>query len=266
MWLAIRRGAASTVTPVFTIVLPFPSSNFPRVASSKPFAVQPTSGIDLGGLRDGLSMYFETLTVEGTVQSPEGIEDLTVNKQSLLSLEEDPSGNRFLKLLREQRGRPLTFSKTIQLKEGNNAITTTLTDATGAITGRDVTITRNIPRVRQLASRLSVSIFPFTDTKKTGAETRNYVHTFLNRSFQEQKRFNVLGRDRLNTVLEELKISRDTVFDEDKAVRLGRLMDSDTVLVGDIAVSKASVEITAHLLDTKPLLSSQKRMFTGKGN
>ncbi len=229
----------------------FSISNFPRVASSKPFAVQPTAGIDLRGLRDGLSMYLETLTVEGTVQSPEGIEDLTVNKHSLLSLEDDPSGSRFLKLLREQRGRPLSFSSTIQLKEGNNAITATLTDATGKITGRDVTISRTIPRVRQLASRLSVSIFPFTDTKMTGAETRNYVHTFLNRSFQEQKRFNVLGRDRLNGVLEELRISRDTVFNDDKALRLGRLMDSDTVLVGDMVVSKASVEITAHLLDTK---------------
>ena len=228
----------------------FSTNNIPRVASSKPIAVQPASGINLSGLRDGLSIYLETLTVEGTVQSPEGIEDLTVNNQSLLSPDESPSGARFLKLLREKRGRPLAFSKTIQLEKGNNAITTTLTDATGAVTGREITVTRNIPRVRQLASRLSISIFPFTDTKKTGAETRNYVHTFLNRSFGEQKRFNVLGRDKLITILEELRISRKTVFDEDKAVRLGRLMEADTVLIGDLVVSKASVEITAHLLDT----------------
>ena len=229
----------------------FSIGNFPQVASSKPLAVKSPSGINLRGLRNGLSMYLETFTVEGTVQSHEGIEELTVNRESLLSLEENPSGARFLKLLREKRGRPLTFSKTIQLKEGNNPITTTLTNATGAITGKDVTIIRNIPKVRQMASRLSVSIFPFTDTKKTGSETRNYIHTFLNRSFQEQKRFNVLGRDKLNTVLEELRVSRKTVFDEDKAVRLGRLMDADTVLVGNIVVSKASVEIIAHLLDTQ---------------
>jgi hypothetical protein len=226
-------------------------NRFPQVASNQPFAVKTHSEIDLRGLRDGLSMYLETLTVEGTVQSPDGIEDFTVNKESLLSLEESTSGARFLKLLHEKRGRPLTFSKTIQLKEGNNPITTTLTDATGVVAGKDVTIVRNIPKVKQLASRLSVSIFPFTDTKKTGSETRNYIHTFLNRCFQEQKRFNVLGRDRLNTVLEELRVSRDMIFDEGKAVRLGRIMNADTVLVGDLVVSKASVEITAHLLDTQ---------------
>jgi len=229
----------------------FSIAGLPHVASTKPFAVKPHSGIDLRGLRDGLNMYLETLTVEGTVQSPEGIEDFTVNRESLLSLEETPSGARFLKLLREKRGIPLTFSKTIQLKEGNNSITTTLTDATGAVTGKDVTIVKNIPKVKQLASRLSVSIFPFTDTKKTGSETRNYIQTFLNRSFQEQKRFNVLGRDKLNTVLEELRVSRDMIFDEGTAVRLGGIMDADTVLVGDIVVSRASVEITAHLLDTQ---------------
>ena len=36
-------------------------------------------------------------------------------------------------------------------------------------------------------------------------------------------------------VLEEQRITRETVFDQETALRLGRLMGSETVLVGDIA-------------------------------
>ena len=213
--------------------------------------MDPRSAIDLRGLRDGLTMYLDTLTVEGTVTAGEGIEDLAINNQSLLSLEEDPSGARFLKLLREKGGRPLAFSKTIQLTEGTNTITATLTDALGIISHQDATISRKVPTVKQLNARLSVSIFPFTETKKTGESTRNYVHTFLNRSFVEQKRFNVLERDRLNAVLEQEQIRRESVFKEDNAPHIGRLMDADTVMVGDIYTSGTSIEITAYLLDAK---------------
>jgi hypothetical protein len=233
--------------------------DYPRVASRKFFtvsaavtrAVERGSEIDLRGLRDGLTMYLDTLTVEGTVAAGEGIEDLTVNNESLLSLKEDPSGTRFLKLLREKRGRSLAFSKTVQLTEGVNTITATLTDALGTVSHKDATISRNVPTVKQLKARLSVSIFPFTETKKAGDSTRNYVHTFLNRSFVEQKRFNVLERDRLNAVLEQEQIRRESVFKEDNAVHIGRLMDADTVMVGDIHTSGPSIEITAHLLDAK---------------
>ena len=233
-------------------------TNFPQVASRKLFAppadkraAEPGAEIDLRGLRDGLTMYLDTLTVEGTVTAWEGIEDLSINNQSLLALEGDSSGVRFLKLLREKRGRSLSFSKTVQLTEGVNTITATLTDAVGTVSHKGATISRKVPTVRQLNARLSVSIFPFTETKKAGESTRNYVHTFLNRSFVEQKRFNVLERDRLNAVLEQEEISRKTVFKEDNAAHIGRLMDADTVMVGDIYTSGTSIEITAHLLDAK---------------
>jgi hypothetical protein len=236
----------------------FPITDFPRIASRKPFPVAAVkrgadsrSEIDLSGLRDGLTIYLDTLTVEGTVKAGEGIEDLTLNNESLLSLKGDSSGTRFLKLLREKRGRPLAFSKTVQLTEGLNTISATLTDAVGTVSHKEATISRKVPTVRQLNARLSVSIFPFTEKKKTGDNTRNYVHTFLNRSFVDLKRFNVLQRDRLNAVLEQQQISRESVFKDETAVPIGRLMDADTVLIGDINTSGASIEITAHLLDAE---------------
>ena len=48
-----------------------------------------TSAIDLKELRNGQTMFLNTLSVKGAVRSNEGIDDLTINGESLISLEED---------------------------------------------------------------------------------------------------------------------------------------------------------------------------------
>ncbi len=207
--------------------------------------------INLKGIRDGQAMFLDTLSVEGAVWSMEGIGDLTINGQSLLSLKEDTAGKSFLKLLKEKKGRPLAFSKTIQLMEGENIITTAFADATGKVTEKAVAITRKIPRVRQIAVRMSVATFPFTEKKKSKESMRNYIYTFLTHSFEDLKRFNVMGRDKLKRVLEEEDINQKTIFDQKEGIRLGQLMGSETVLIGDISSSQKSIEILARLVDTK---------------
>jgi len=60
----------------------------------------------------------------------------------------------------------------------------------------------------------------------------------------------VLGRDKLNRVLEAQQINRDKTFDQKMAISLGQLMGSETVLIGDISASQESIEILARLVDT----------------
>ncbi|MBW2555278.1 MAG: hypothetical protein JRE20_14310, partial [Deltaproteobacteria bacterium] len=235
-------------------------SSFEQRADTR--ATSQISAIDLKGLRDGQTMFLNILSVEGAVRSNEGIDDITINGESLISLEDDSEGASFLKLLKEKKGRPLAFSKLIQLKEGENTITTSLADRTGMVMEKAIAITRKIPRVRQMGARMTAAIFPFTGKKDTKEPLRNYVYTFLTHSFEYQKRFNVLGRDKLNRVLEAQEISRDKTFDQKMAISLGQLMGSETVLIGnislgsetvligDISASQESIEILARLVDT----------------
>ncbi len=207
--------------------------------------------ISLKGLRDGQAMYLNTLSVEGAVTSSKGIDDLTINGQSLLSLGENAAGISFLKLLHEKKGLPLAFSKVIKLKEGKSTITTTLADPAGKVTEKNIIITRRIPKVRQLSSRMSVAIVPFTGTAKIEESLRNYVYTFLTYAFEDQKRFNVLGRADLNRALKAQKLSREAIFDQEGAKKLSQLMGSETFLVGNISVFDKSTEISARLIDTE---------------
>jgi tetratricopeptide (TPR) repeat protein len=230
-------------------------NDLPRVASAgsfMAFAKQEgrASEIELRGLRDGLAVYLDSITVQGNVRSAEGIDDLVVNRQSLLSAEEDPSITPFLKLVRENGDRPLAFSITLPLKEGQNIIAAELSDTRGVKTSDRLAITRNIPRVMQVGSRLSIAILPFTEVKKTGDSLQGYVQTFLNRSFTEQQRFSIVERDRLRNVLDDQQLSRKGDFDQETALRLGRLVGCDAVLCGSIASSPESIEIIGQLLDT----------------
>lgn len=207
--------------------------------------------INLKGLRDGQAMFLDALAVEGTVWSNEGIQDLIINRQSLLSLEEYPAGVSFLKIIKEKKNTPLTFSKIIELKEGRNTITTTLVEMNGKGTETPITITRKIPKVKQLASRMSLAIFPFRETKKIEEGLSNYVYTFLTNAFEDQKRFNVLGRTKLKSMLKQQELNGETIFDQETAKRLSHLMESEAFLVGDINTFNQSIEILASLVDTE---------------
>jgi len=195
-----------------------------------PFLRKPAKipAITIRGLRDGQDMFLDTLTVEGTVWSKEGFKDLMVNRQSLLPLEEGPAGVSFSKLIRENKSIPLTFSKTIELEEGKNTITTALVKITGAGTEKTITITRRIPKVKQIASRMTLAIFPFKEIKIIEEGLSNYVYTFLTKAFEDQKRFHVVSRTELNKTIKEHKLTRETVFDQETAKRLSHLLASDT--------------------------------------
>ena len=51
--------------------------------------------------------------------------------------------------------------------------------------------------------------------------------------------------------MDQQNIARHTEFDQETAIRLGRLIGSETVLLGNISTSQASIESTALLVDTE---------------
>jgi hypothetical protein len=234
-----------------------------RFAAVKNLAdVSHISHIELKGIKDGQTTFYDTLFVEGTVRTTKGIKDITINGQSFLALEEDESVTSFLKNLIEKKKRSLTFSKIIKLREGENTLTIALEDASGKITKKTCTIIRKIPRVRQIGSRLTITIYPFKEEKKMDEPLESYVQTFLTNAFVNQQRFNILERTELNKLLDEQEISQEAIFDQMTAIRLGRLMASEAVLLGDIFASAQSVEIIARMVDTETsLILAEKDVY-----
>ncbi|MCP4716178.1 MAG: hypothetical protein GY868_13760, partial [Deltaproteobacteria bacterium] len=152
--------------------------------------------------------------------------------------------------LRGRKKRLLHFGRIIQLAEGSNRITVEAVDGRGRPGKQVVTLVRKTPRARQIGSRLTLSVYPFAETIKSAEPLERYVQSSLIHAFVNQERFNILERHKLERLLQEQKISRSAVFDQDQAVSLGRLMAAETILLGDLFVKDGSVEVIARMVDT----------------
>jgi len=150
----------------------------------------------------------------------------------------------------------------MKLREGPSRFLITLVDGAGNSINKTITIVRKIPAARQVGSRLTVSIYPFKETQTADASIADYVRASLSTIFVNQKRFNILERRELNRILEEQELSQQEIFNQETAVKLGRLIASEAILMGDIIAAQESVEIIARMVDTETsLILAEKDVY-----
>ncbi|MCP4713725.1 MAG: hypothetical protein GY868_01305, partial [Deltaproteobacteria bacterium] len=178
--------------------------------------------ITVKGLTDGQTVFCDSVVVDGTVRANAGIKALSINGQSFFESVQDSALKSFMEELRGRKKRLLHFGRIIQLAEGSNRITVEAVDGRGRPCKQVVTLVRKTPRARQIGSRLTLSVYPFAETIKSAEPLERYVQSSLIHAFVNQKRFNILERHKLERLLQEQKISRSAVFDQDQAVSLGR--------------------------------------------
>lgn len=220
------------------------------------------SYVNLTGLRDNQTVFLDSIFIEGTAFSPEGIKDITVNGESFWAGEQDESFAAFLKELVTNRKSSLSFSKLLKLQEGPNRIIITMINTAGDSISKTITIVRKVAAARQVGSRLTVAIYPFQEKQQADAPIADYVQAFLSNTFVNQKRFNMLERRELNRLLQEQKISQEEIFNQETAVKLGRLMASEAIIMGDIMATNGSFEIVARMVDTETsLILAEKDVY-----
>lgn len=159
-----------------------------------------------------------------------------------LSINGDPIANK--------NGRKLYFSQMEKLAEGHNAFIIVAIDAHGNRSERVIKITRKIRNIDQIGSRLSMAILPF-DHQGMRSPVNELIFAQLIASFRQQKRFNVVEQQKIDTSFPALAPDGTNVLDLNKAVVLGRTIDADTVLTGTVIESPDSVEIIGRLIDTE---------------
>jgi hypothetical protein len=243
--------------------IPLPSAGHPqKIAAAETAGRGSSARIDFKDLRDGQTVFLDSLFVEGSAFSSAGIKDITVNGDSFLGAEKDASFAAFLKELAQKRKSSLSFSKLIKLREGPNTITIKLIDAAGKELSRTIQVNSKVPKVRQLGSRLTLTIYPFKEKKTSGEPIADYVQRFLSSAFVNQQRFNILERQELNKLLEEQRLSQEKIFDQGTAVKLGRMMAAEAIILGDIVTTEGSVEIVGRMVDTETsLILAEKDVY-----
>jgi len=146
------------------------------------------------------------------------------------------------------------FNQLVELKEGDNTLTLEVKDEKGDSLSKTVTITRKVPKVRQLGSRMSLAVLPFQIKGET-SPAGSVVYDNLVDAFIDQNRFNIVSRgEELEAVLRELKLSQTDLVDKKTAVKVGRLVAAEGILTGTVQETQDSIEIYARLINTETSL------------
>ncbi|MGA1863525.1 MAG: CsgG/HfaB family protein, partial [bacterium] len=107
-----------------------------------------------------------------------------------------------------------------------------------------------IPKALQLSERLSLTVFPFEQGEGGSSASSNFQHNLID-ALVKRNRFRVIEREKLDTILQEQKLSRTKLFDESTALRLGRLIAANSIVAGSIIETRTGIEIVARMIDTE---------------
>ena len=181
------------------------------------------------------TVYFDTLYVDGTATGTYEIESVTINEEPLLIIP----------------GRTVYFNQLMELQEGENTITIEVTDVKGNIAMKTAMVNHQVSKVRQLGSRMSLAVLPF-EIKGDPGMASALVYDNLIDAFVDQERFHILTRgEELEAILKELKLSQTDLVDKSTAVRVGKLVAAESILMGTVRETNDTIEIYARLVNTE---------------
>lgn len=205
--------------------------------------------LNIKDLRDTETVYLDRIYLDGSVAGSNKINSVTINDSPLLIVP----------------GKTIYFNQLLDLKKGENRFIIEATDEKGNKKSRTITIVRRIQEERKLGSRMSLAVLPF---KKEGATTiaGDRVYNNLVGAILEQERFNIVARgEDLEAVIRELKFSLTDLVDKDNAVKVGKLVAAEGILMGTVIESRDSIEIYVRLINTETSIIMEAKDVYGQG-
>ena len=193
--------------------------------------------IELKKWQDGQQVYLEKLYLEIKIESEKPVSKVRVNNRPILN----------------KSGRQIFFGHLVALAEGKNSITIEVTDSSGRVSQKKLSLQRLKRSADSVDARLKVAVLPF---KHKGGENSatDTVEDNLHGFITEHKRFDLVEREHMDNILAEQKLSASDLVDPQTALNLGKLVAATNILSGSIALHKNSVEIFARLIDTETSL------------
>ncbi len=111
-------------------------------------------------------------------------------------------------------------------------------------------LTYDASRVTQVGTRLSLAVLPF-DNKGGTPEVSSMVQDNMITTLYNLRRFKILERSKIDEIVKEQKLGMTGFIDPAKAVKVGKVIGVDAILMGSISSTATGVAITARLIDTE---------------
>jgi len=190
--------------------------------------------ISLKGWTDTQTVFLEKAYIEGQVSDESKIVNLTIND---------------IPILRRQ-GLHIFFGHLEDLREGENILAIEATDEEGNTARRTISVTRRVPRALQIAERLSLTALSFEQKGEVSQASLAFQDNLID-ALVSRNRFRVVEREKLELILQEQKLSRTKLFDENTALKLGRLLAAQCIITGGMIETRIGIEVVARMIDTE---------------
>lgn len=199
-------------------------------------------------LRGGPALALEMETLPAEVQQETISVSWIVTASSPLA---SVKINEETKTLRQaDAGKPQIFSHILPLVDGSNQVTVTATDQAGNTVTKTARIVRKVEEVEQIGARLAVAVMPFTHKGQPSDAYGGAFDAMIN-ALVNQRRFKVVSRDQMETILRELKLSSTSLVDQATAVRAGKLAAAEAIVVVTVNETAKTVEAYVQLINTE---------------
>jgi TolB-like protein len=190
--------------------------------------------INLKGWTESQTVFMEKIYLEGEITDNTNIANLAINQKPILRRE----------------GKSIFFNHLAELNAGKNNIQVKAEDSAGNISEKQIDIMMEVPKALQLEERLRTTVMPF-EQKGTLSDASLSFQENLTGALVNQNRFQLIEREKLDYVLQEQKLSRTDLIDKNTAIRLGKLMASQSIITGSIIETQTGLEIVARMIDTE---------------
>ncbi len=211
--------------------------------------------IELQELSVNRTVYTEQIYIEGKVTDSSLIETLALNNTSILN----------------SAARSIVFSHLVNLLEGENTVTIKAIDAKGNATEKEITVYRENPGFSQLPKeiieeRMRIAVYPF-EKNGTVTEESSLFMDLLVMALQKQNRFQLTDRSLMSRILEEQQLSLTHLVDQNAAVKMGRIMSAQAIIIGSIIDTGSGTELVGRIIDTETseIMATEKTYSRLKG-
>jgi Glucodextranase, domain B/Curli production assembly/transport component CsgG len=193
--------------------------------------------IRLSGLADRDTIFDDTVYLEGQVTDASGITAFAINGESLW----------------RRKAQRLFFGQRFALHEGDNTFLLEAVDESGNTAQHRVVVLRKLQQVKQVGSRLQAVLLPFERKGETSV-LAEVVYDYLFNVFVQQRRFDFVERQRLEAILQELKLyeklRQGVLADPASAAAAGKkIATAEGILVGTVTETPQSLEVFLRFVD-----------------
>lgn len=200
-----------------------------------PDTTRPT--VELGSAQAVVKVFDEEFFLDGRASDAGGLAGIAVNGTEILA--------------REDRGAIRAyFARRIALEPGTNRVEIAVQDMDGNRSLRGIAVIRQEPEYMNERFRLAMVVPPLP---ADSADLREQVRLGIQGELISQPaRFHVLERaEGWNHILRELKLSVSDLSDTRAALRVGKVLSTDMLLLGSLLADGKGLTVYARVLDAQ---------------